>query len=580
MRSVSVRGGLLLVSLVSIVPALAIIVVTGIQHARQIEESVVEEAHRYVESIVQVHNEQVGSIRQMLTTLARLEPFRERDAEAAAGILADVLDESSEYLNMAVIDTNATVIASPNLAAGTNLAHRRHVVEALRTGGFVVGEYVTALVDDEPSLPFARPIRNRDGTIVGVIGTVYPLHRYAELFAQLGLPDETILGITDYRGIRLFFRPVKETNPVGEPIKQAVWEQMSTGPDRGTVHLAGSDGISRFYAYQRVFAENADQPYLYIVLGVPEAQSTGVAKHILVRNTALMGAVIVAAVVTALLLGGAVFGHRMDRLATTARQISWGDLESRSGINETRSEIGTVAQAIDEMAARLQERAREQQEERLRLSSSLREKEVLLQEVHHRVKNNMQLIMSIVHLQQSSTVDLDEFCERLEARIRAMSFVHELLYQSPDLSTIRIRELLQGLTAAVAQAPNAPRVTVQSEEIALPMERAIPLSLITNELLANAVKHAHNANAPDEVVVSLSRCGGSIELSVRDAGPGFPDGFVPEQSTGLGMRLITALAEQLDGTVSVGYREGGYVTVRVPDAAATAATSRRAAERS
>ncbi|MFW5789439.1 MAG: ATP-binding protein, partial [Spirochaetota bacterium] len=105
-------------------------------------------------------------------------------------------------------------------------------------------------------------------------------------------------------------------------------------------------------------------------------------------------------------------------------------------------------------------------------------------------------------------------------------------------------------------------------------------SLITNELLANAVKHAHDANAPGEVVVSIARCGDSIELSVRDTGPGFPDGFVPGQSTGLGMRLITALAEQLDGTVSVGHRSGGYVTVRVPDAAPAAATDRPVAERS
>ncbi|MFW5738432.1 MAG: sensor histidine kinase, partial [Spirochaetota bacterium] len=181
------------------------------------------------------------------------------------------------------------------------------------------------------------------------------------------------------------------------------------------------------------------------------------------------------------------------------------------------------------------------------------------------VKNNMQLIMSIVHLQRSSAEDLDEFCERLEARIRAMAFVHELLYQSPDLSTIGMRELLQGLTAGVAQAAKPPRVTVHSEQIALPMERAIPLSLITNELLANAVKHAHDAASPGRIDITIAHSGHSIELTVRDSGPGFPEGFVPARSAGLGMRLVTALAQQLDGAVTVTNRDGGCVIVRVPD---------------
>lgn len=97
------------------------------------------------------------------------------------------------------------------------------------------------------------------------------------------------------------------------------------------------------------------------------------------------------------------------------------------------------------------------------------------------------------------------------------------------------------------------------------MERAIPLSLITNELLANAVKHAHQGEAPGEIEISIVRRGGSIELAVQDSGPGFPDGFDPQQSTGLGMRLITALAQQLDGSVAVENRGGALVTVRLPD---------------
>lgn len=191
------------------------------------------------------------------------------------------------------------------------------------------------------------------------------------------------------------------------------------------------------------------------------------------------------------------------------------------------------------------------------IKRSLTEKEILLKEIHHRVKNNLQIISSLLFLQMehvSLPQDRELFIES-QKRIQAMALVHEELYGARDLSSVDMREYVARLVERVLTGADIPvRVECRVDDVLLPVTRSIPCGLILNELVMNAVKHAFrpglNANAEGVLLVSLRRVDGRLVLEVEDNGPGLPQGFDIAVTPTLGMTLVSSLSEQLGGMVS------------------------------
>ncbi|MEW6517994.1 MAG: histidine kinase dimerization/phosphoacceptor domain -containing protein [Thermodesulfobacteriota bacterium] len=198
-----------------------------------------------------------------------------------------------------------------------------------------------------------------------------------------------------------------------------------------------------------------------------------------------------------------------------------------------------------------------------RLKASLREKEVLLQEIHHRVKNNMQVISSLVSLQADEMEDdaMRAVLQDVTHRVRSMAMVHEKLYQSADLARIDFaayaRSLLDYLWRAYGPVAADVRLVADLEPVLLPVNTAVPCGLILNELVGNALKHAFSCDAGGEVNVSLrSGSQGRLELRVRDNGRGLPPDFDWRQARSLGLRLVQMLAGQLHAAVEAASGEG------------------------
>ncbi len=192
-----------------------------------------------------------------------------------------------------------------------------------------------------------------------------------------------------------------------------------------------------------------------------------------------------------------------------------------------------------------------------RLKASLTEKEVLLKEIHHRVKNNMQIISSLVSLQANESQDpaMREALRDVTNRVRSMAMVHEKLYQSHDLARIDfadyIKSLLNYLWRAQQSAAGV-RLDLDLEPTLLPVNLAVPCGLILNELFSNALKHAFAGRDSGQVIVSLhGNDQGRLRLSVRDSGVGLPPGFDWKQSRSLGLRLTQMLAGQLRASIEV-----------------------------
>ncbi len=206
----------------------------------------------------------------------------------------------------------------------------------------------------------------------------------------------------------------------------------------------------------------------------------------------------------------------------------------------------------------------------LALAESLAEKEVLLKEIHHRVKNNLQVISSLLklHARQVSEPSAKDAFNNSQDRVRAISLLHEQLYQSKSLSAVNVASYAEELirTLLRASARGAVSVAIDAGHIALPMDVAVPFGLILNELVTNSLKHGFAGEREESPVlrVDARRVGEHVELVVADNGPGFPATFDPQSASTLGIHLILTLVRQLHGTVQFVSSGGAECRLRFP----------------
>ena len=191
------------------------------------------------------------------------------------------------------------------------------------------------------------------------------------------------------------------------------------------------------------------------------------------------------------------------------------------------------------------------------LRSSLAEKEILLKEIHHRVKNNLQIVSSLLSLQalKFDDVTLAGSLQDSQCRVRAMALVHEKLYGSEDLACIDFAGYLGDLALFLLQAYALKNTTVtpdiQCESFTLPVDSAIPCGLILSELLTNCLKHAFLDRPAGRITLRAFLTPEGAHLSVEDDGLGLPPGFDIDRVQSLGLQLVTNLTRQLRGTLGV-----------------------------
>lgn len=199
---------------------------------------------------------------------------------------------------------------------------------------------------------------------------------------------------------------------------------------------------------------------------------------------------------------------------------------------------------------------------------SLNEKEILLKEVYHRVKNNMQVISSLLNIESQSVTEpaAAELLRETQNRVRIMQLIHEKLYKSQDLSKIDFSHYIRDLTDQLRRAyPVSKKVElkIKSEGINLGVDKAIPCGLIINELVSNAYKYAFNDSRKGEIYIELtSKKPGKYLLIVKDNGVGFPGDINIHETESLGMMLVTTLTDQLEGTLELDHSKGTKFTIR------------------
>jgi len=221
------------------------------------------------------------------------------------------------------------------------------------------------------------------------------------------------------------------------------------------------------------------------------------------------------------------------------------------GLNPIETEDGTmVLSAIVDISDR------KQREERIQ--AALTEKDILLGEIHHRVKNNLQIIYSLLDLQSAQISDPVALgmLRDSQNRVRSMAQIHQTLYQSKDFAEVDFSHFLDSLVPTLVASygvdPSQITLSIDAEHVLLPIDAAIPCGLAVNELISNALKHAFRPDKGGAIAVALTReADGKVSLSVSDDGVGVPETVDIANTSTLGLQLVTLLADQLGGSFSM-----------------------------
>jgi PAS domain S-box-containing protein len=204
----------------------------------------------------------------------------------------------------------------------------------------------------------------------------------------------------------------------------------------------------------------------------------------------------------------------------------------------------------------------ERKKRRRNINASLKEKEVLLREIHHRVKNNMQIISSLLNLQIQYLNEEESVNVLMESqnRVKSMAIIHEKLYQSHDLNSIKIAEYVKSLVKDLFYSYNITEDRIESiiniEDIKLNIETAIPCGLILNELVSNSLKYAFPNKREGKIKVSIHTKEDGYELNISDNGIGFPDELDFKNTDSLGLQLVNNLTDQIDGSIELERNNG------------------------
>ncbi len=265
-----------------------------------------------------------------------------------------------------------------------------------------------------------------------------------------------------------------------------------------------------------------------------------------------------------------IFANRLTRpigeLKRFAQRVASGDLESSVRI-ESNTELGLLGDSMNQMVDDLRQ-SRLAEKESMEKETRLREQEILLKEIHHRVKNNLQILSSLLRMQarRASSEEMKGMLKESESRIRSMGLIHEKLYQSRSLSTVDFKSYVENLAGQLVEMHEVEDqrvdLEVAIEDVELPLDTAMPCGLIINELVSNSLKYAFADGRDGRISIRVDpEDERYYRLRVSDNGVGVPLPNPGSRRNSLGLNLVEMLVEQLNGSLE--YRNGDGITADI-----------------
>lgn len=386
-------------------------------------------------------------------------------------------------------DGRAQIQTSHFPSIGISYADRDYF-QAHRDGaaGVYFGGLIKGRASGKYGFSVSRAIHAADGSFKGAAVAFIHTDYFHSVYKDIELGPGSAIAIYRNDGALLAREPMPETPDRKSLQASPLLERAGSGEAGVYEGVSAIDGVERITAYRRV-------------QGLPLFVTTGIA-----RSTAL-----------------AEWRGRLYKHLT----------------------ISGVALLILLALARATCRSLTREDSiRRQLAEALGQKEMLLSEVHHRVKNNLQIISSLLQLEatHNAAAPADGLAASMN-RIQAMALVHELLYQTGEFGGVELDLYLERLCKALIGG--AHKLELALDPVLLDLDRAVPLAMMVNEIVCNALKHAFPADHCGKITISLHKDQGRLNLAIRDNGVGLPDDFDPSRSNSLGMTLILGLSRQL-----------------------------------
>jgi two-component sensor histidine kinase len=428
-----------------------------------------------------------------------------------------------------------------------NVRDRAWFQEVVSTGGTTVSSRLMSAALNEPIIAFGAPLKNVDGKVAAVVGLGIRLAWLGSIGQESGLPPESAVYLLDREGEVLVATPRRGDEDVTALPADLDLLTILHGNER-TLQAVGRDGVPRVYGTYSI-----GQGQLFTLLGLPRETLIGPLRRDLWIQIAVLCVVSIAGMVAALIGARPLVTRWTDKLTTAARSMDFGHLTAEAELRGAPSELSELGETLRRMAARIQARESE-------LQISLNQKQLMLREIHHRVKNNLQTVTSLLNL-YARLPRGDEFKQAfadVQLRVNTLALVHRHLYESQDLQDIDFAPFMSNLCALLQDGSgiSSRRVRLISSIPSVRMngDRAVPLALLTTELVTNSFKHAFPDGRSGTIRVELTvDDADNAALIVADDGAGPPPAEPAPQNrspASMGRALIDAFTKQLGGTLS------------------------------
>ncbi|HVY98498.1 MAG TPA: sensor histidine kinase [Dongiaceae bacterium] len=548
----------LLLAIVLLVPT-AFGVVAAVDHYR----SQVEEARRAIERYATLASSNESNL---IWQSERIAEDLGRDPVIQAAISGDVdLEQCRNVLKTAIGPYPAYAVASLLAVDGrpvcrstgsrlpSDAAVNQWFADAV-AGHPSISGYTFAPALKQPILVYGTPVKDAAGHVLSVIGLAIRLDWLASTGQEPGLPPEASVVLLDRDGKALVTSDPGGHGGAGLPPADVL--QVAVHGGARSFDAVGADGVARNYAVHAIAGGG-----LFVVFGQPTRTVIAPLQRDLALQISILALVVLGGLAAALIGSRLLVTRWIAMLREEARTIAAGEPPPAESFAGAPIEIRELNETLLAMAARIQARESE-------LSDSLAQKQMMLREIHHRVKNNLQTVTSLLNLY--ARIPRGEAIKQafadVQTRINALALVHRHLYESQDLREIDLAGFMTGLCRLVQDGCGVPprRVQLHVDIPTAPMagDRAVPLALLTTEILTNAFKHAFPENRAGAIEVRLSLGeNGMARLVISDNGVGTAERAVDGVPGTMGQTLIGAFTRQLGGTLATAGPPGTAVTL-------------------
>jgi len=477
-------------------------------------------------------------------------------------VLQRALENFPEYISISATDRGGTVkCTTAETGAQVSLTHRSWFQEAIASPGFTLSDYTVSQDLAEPVIVAASPIRGDGNETQGVLHIDIDLDWLSLFVRASGVPPEGSVFLLDKNGIVLTsskfeLDQTEAAMPNAATLQQVVDRQLTD------FEAVGNDKQMRVYSSVALPHGN-----VIVLFGLPSATTLGWIERDLLTRLLSLAAIWLAGILAAG-IGTRLWVTRwISQLRRTARAYSLGDFSARVDFSRAPVELRDLGTTLVNMADRLEAREND-------LRSSLEQKDTLLKEIHHRVKNNLQTITSLlnIHMRSVTSDQAHQALEEVQTRVRALALVHHYLYESDDVRVVELRlfvgELCQVLHDTLSGAGRQVRIETDVHNITIASERAVPIALLITEAVTNAYKHAFPDGRAGKISVAIRTLDEtSALLTIGDDGVGHSAGedlaATVAEGQGVGMSLISAFARQLGEELEISGPPGTTISLKL-----------------